>query len=294
MKAKPYEFMVTYTPQEEWIESRGLLMWLSTFFVEVGAATFFIASLFHHVWSMLVGIILCGVLGGGLHFADLGQPMRFWKMLFSSSWRTSWIARGIWSINLFLVCGGMYLVLANIYKPIPWLLIISNVFALCTIIYFGFLMSYMNSLSLWNSALLPLLILLTSFWGGLDIFMLISFSTDNLKSNIVFWFQLFPLLVAITVFFYLFSVKNQNKSGKISFQEIVQKKWAPLFWVGFVFLGVLLPILAALTDQYLLQLSNPIIVAIIMAELGANLSLRYCLLKCANYEPIIPTNVYAL
>ena len=39
---KQYEWMVTYTPQTEWIAGRGILLWLAFFFIELGAGMFFI------------------------------------------------------------------------------------------------------------------------------------------------------------------------------------------------------------------------------------------------------------
>ena len=191
--------MVTFTPQREWIENQGLLMWLSTFFVEVGAATFLVASIFGDLRAMFVGIVMCAILGGGLHLADLGHPLRFWRILFSSGWKTSWIARGIWFVNLFIVLGGIYLGLAMMSSNIPGLLIASNVFAFCTIIYFGFLLSYVNGLALWNSALLPILILVLSIWGGLDIFMLISLMTGTESVIVEFWSRIFPLIVIFII-----------------------------------------------------------------------------------------------
>jgi hypothetical protein len=40
---QPYDWMVKYTPQSEWIERRGILLWLAFFFIELGAGMFFVA-----------------------------------------------------------------------------------------------------------------------------------------------------------------------------------------------------------------------------------------------------------
>ena len=285
--------MVKYTPQKEWIENRGILMWLSTFFVEVGAATFLIASIFSHLPAMFVGLVMCAVLGGGLHLADLGRPFRFWRIFFSSGWQTSWIARGIWFVNLFIVLGGTYLVLAVSSQNIPGLLIASNVFAFLTIIYFGFLLSYVNSLALWNSALLPILILVISIWGGLDIFMLTLLVTGTEAVTVEFWSRIFPLFVVFIVACYLVGIRYQGEAGRVSFGEIVLRKWAPLFWIGIVLFGVLFPMTIGMIDMFMFNVPNIILGIFLIFELGANLSLRYCLLRCAIYEPIIPTTSYA-
>lgn len=290
---KPYEFMVKYTPQREWIENRGILMWVSTFFVEVGAATFFVASLFGSRWAMFVGIVMCAVLGGGLHLLDLGRPLRFWRILFSSGWRTSWIARGMWFVSLFIVLGGIYLGLAVSSSNIPGLLFAANVFAFCTIIYFGFLLSYVNGLALWNSALLPILILVISIWGGLDILMLTSLVTGTESNTAEFLSRIFPLLVIFIVICYLVGIRYQGEAGRLSFREIAWKTRAPLFWIGFVLFGVVFPTTIGLIHIFIVNVPNAIWGIFLVFELGANLSLRYCILKCAIYEPIIPNEGYA-
>ena len=234
--------MVTFTPQREWIENQGLLMWLSTFFVEVGAATYLVASIFGNLWAMAAGIVMCAVLGGGLHLADLGRPLRFWRILFSSGWKTSWIARGIWFVNLFIFFGGIYLALAMTSSKIPGLLIASNVFAFCTIIYFGFLLSYVNGLALWNSSLLPVLILVLSIWGGLDILMLTLLMTGTESVTAEFWSRIFPLIVIFIISCYLIGIRYQGAGGKVSFREIVRGNWALLFWIGVVLFGIILPV----------------------------------------------------
>src|SRR4030042_5282647 len=100
-----YDWMVKYTPQKEWIERRGVLLWLAFFFIELGAGIVFVASFFNSFITMLTGWLICAVLGGGLHLVFLGRPLRFWRIVFSSGWRTSWISRGLIFVVLFLVFG---------------------------------------------------------------------------------------------------------------------------------------------------------------------------------------------
>jgi len=41
---KPYEWMVTYTPQTEWIEGRGLLLWLAFYTGGLGGGLYLVSS----------------------------------------------------------------------------------------------------------------------------------------------------------------------------------------------------------------------------------------------------------
>ena len=79
------------------------MLWLAFFFIELGAGMFFVASFFDSLLAMFIGWLVCGVLGGGFHILFLGKPARFWRMVFSSGWQTSWISRGLSFVILFLI-----------------------------------------------------------------------------------------------------------------------------------------------------------------------------------------------
>ena len=46
---KAYEWMTQNTPQTEWIERRGIFLWLAFFFIELGAGMFLVASFFNNM-----------------------------------------------------------------------------------------------------------------------------------------------------------------------------------------------------------------------------------------------------
>ena len=58
IQTRPYEFMVSYTPQREWIKGGGIKLWLAFFFIELGAGMFFVASFFGSLWAMFIGWLL--------------------------------------------------------------------------------------------------------------------------------------------------------------------------------------------------------------------------------------------
>ncbi|MFH1951572.1 MAG: nitrite reductase, partial [Pseudomonadota bacterium] len=49
------EWMVTYTPQEEWIEGKGKFLWLAFFFSEIGAGIYFVSLFMNFPTGWLVG-----------------------------------------------------------------------------------------------------------------------------------------------------------------------------------------------------------------------------------------------
>jgi len=290
IQTRNYEFMVKFTPQREWIEKQGILMLLAMFFIELGAGTFLVSSFFQNRSGMLTGWLLCGLLGGGFHLLYLGHPGRFWRMLFSSGLKTSWISRGLAFVLLFLVGGFLNLFSPSETEIGKYLLFLTNIFAFLTVIYVGFVMAAVNGIPLWNTALLPILYLVLGIWSGLGV-TLLNFLASGTKvttlGTVEHLSRLFLFLFAFLVFVYLVCVRYQHTAGEASVKTIVIGKLAPLFWIGVVFMGILLPMASLLMETippYLLFL-------LIIFELIGDFALRYCVLKGALYPPLVPTNM---
>src|SRR3989337_3254146 len=120
------EWIVKPTPQTEWIDRRGILLWLAFFFIELGAGAFFVGTIFKSFEAMLIGWLICGVLGGGIHVLYLGHPFRFWRMI--SKPGTSWISRGLIFVSLFLVLGLIYMILVQSGSSSSVLMILADLF----------------------------------------------------------------------------------------------------------------------------------------------------------------------
>ena len=149
------EWMVKPTPQTEWIQGRGILLWLAFFFIELGAGIFFVATFFGNLWAMLIGWLVCGVIGGGVHILYLGHPFRFWRMLRKPG--SSWISRGLIFVSLFLTLGLIQMAVVSGGGSSLVLTVLVDIFAFLTIVYGGFAMNCVNGIPLWNTALLPIL-----------------------------------------------------------------------------------------------------------------------------------------
>ena len=135
---------------------------------------------------------------------------------------------------------------------------------------------------------MPILILSISIWGGLDILGLTSMVTGTMSDGAVFLSRIFPLIISFIVICYLVGIRYQGESGRLSFNEIVFKTGAKVFWIGFVLFGVVFPVAITLVHVFNGSMPGAIRGILPVFELGANLSLRYCILKWAIYEPIIP------
>ena len=91
-----HEWMVNPMQQTEWIEGKGLLIWLAEVFSSLGTGLYLVSLFVSNWWGAFVGWLIVVGLKLPLHFIYLGNPWRFWRAMppFTKAWRTSWIARG--------------------------------------------------------------------------------------------------------------------------------------------------------------------------------------------------------
>jgi len=297
IQTRPYEFMVKYTPQREWIERQGILLWLAFFFIELGAGMFFVSSFFNNLRGLFIGWLICAVLGGGTHLLYLGHPFRFWRMLISSGWKTSWISRGLYFVTLFLILGAVHIALLFWASPTTPLVVVADIFAFLVIIYGGFAMNYVNGIALWNTALLPILYVVSGIWGGAELMLASALATGatGLGITVEEWIRILLIGFIIILAVYLISVRYGLPAGGVSVGQIVRGRWAPLFWIGVVLLGIVLPAVVVIMSFLAGLEATPVAllyVAILCGLLG-DLATRYLILRCGYYHPVVPSSVYA-
>jgi formate-dependent nitrite reductase membrane component NrfD len=287
IQSSPFEFMVKYTPQREWIEGKGVLLWLAFFFIELGAGMFVIASLFESIIGMFTGWLICGLLGGGCHILYLGKPLNFYRAFLRPS--TSWISRGMSFVMGFLILGFVHMILVNWVTSFIALLVIINILAFLTVIYGGFAMNFVNGIPLWNTALLPILYVAAGFWGGAELASGVA-ATTGIEAEIAHYIASVLLLAIVLIIpSYLISVRYGSSAGSISAREIVVGKGWPLFWFVVVVIGILFPICASLsTFIFGVHLTLVVLWIAIICGLLGDLSMRFLLLKNGYYAPLTP------
>ncbi len=297
IQTRPYEFMVKYTPQREWIERRGILLWLAFFFIELGAGMFFVSSFFNNVLGMLAGWVICAVLGGGTHFIYLGHPFRFWRMLISSGWKTSWISRGLYFVTLFLILGVVHMILLSRGISSPLLLIAVDVFAFLVIIYGGFAMNHINGIALWNTALLPILYVVAGLWGGAELMLASALTTGAIGLGLAVeeWIRILLMGFILILVVYLISARYTSLAGGISVREIVRGRWALLFWVAVVATGIAVPFVVVILSFIAGLQAMPVamLYIAILCGLTGDLATRYLILRAGLYSPLIPSSIYS-
>ena len=91
---------LTYRPQREWIEGRGLLVVVAHFFSGVGAGAWLFSVALDYDAGLVISIAIVAGLAGPAHLAFLGRWQRFWRMALRP--QSSWISRGVWGLAIFL------------------------------------------------------------------------------------------------------------------------------------------------------------------------------------------------
>lgn len=300
IQTRPFEFMVRYTPQREWIQGKGILLWLAFFFIELGAGMFVIASILPYLVpeepmvktgsliGMVIGWLICGLLGGGTHLAYLGKPINFYRAFLRPN--TSWISRGMAFVMGFLGLGFIYMILTYLLpQNILVLMIVVDLLAFLTVVYGGFAMNFVNGIPLWNTALLPILYIAAGFWGGAEMAtgIVATMGIEPGAAHLIAYILLFAIVIIIPA--YLISVRYGSPAGEISAREILTGKRWPLFWLLVVFVGILIPVIVALLTIFGgIRLDISILWIAILCGLVGDLTMRYLLLKNGYYAPLTP------
>ena len=83
-----------------------------------------------------------------------------------------------------------------------------------------------------------------------------------------------------------------GSAGKQSVREQMQGSIAPIFWVGVVMLGIIIPIAISVSSYYAGEASPLLLIIAIISEIIGGMALRYCILKAGIYTPLLPTPSY--
>ena len=286
---QPYEWMVQPTAQTEWVEGRGILLWLAFFFIELGAGIYFVASLMGDVLAMTTGWLVCGILGGGLHLLYLGRPGRFYRMFARP--QSSWISRGMIFVTLFLTLGLITIFLMLRGGQAFGLQALTVILAFLVVIYGGFAMCCINGLALWNTALLPILYVVSGFWGGAGVTMLVSIisGSEGIFLTLVTWGHVLFITFVVLLSTYLLSMKYGSGTARESITEILRGRGAFLFWIGVVVVGMVIP-LGIITVGFM-WMSVATLFLSVLCELAGDLSMRYLILRYAFYSPLMPSRM---
>jgi polysulfide reductase chain C len=242
-------------------------------------------------WTLVsrIGVFLgvpCVLLGTLFLLADLGKPFNAWRVWMKPG--TSWIARGTIIIVLFMVCAaiqtafwiGPFSGIENAHGPIA---VLGAVFAFLTVIYTGLLLGYSQPISLWRTALLPVLFFVSAVSTGVMAIVLIGHFFEVAGTQLALLANIDAGILVFEMFILIVFLYNAYRTieSRFSAKRILAGAVAPAFWLGVVVCGLLVPF-------FLELVSGESIAAGLAAVLGlfGGLCLRYSVLAGGTLDPI--------
>lgn len=284
---RPSEFMVKHTSRKEGIAGHGFLITFAFFLGGISGGLYLVSLYLDSIMGMFVGWLLA-ILIGGLGMAHLSKRRRFWWTALRP--QTSRLAPGFIFVTLFIGFTAIQLALSlwlpgtsaeTIFK------VLAGITAFAVTIYSGFVANYAGAVKFWNSAMITVLFVISSILGGLAILFAISLGGDYaqiaLLQNIL---RLALGVYALVIAIYLLSTAYAGSVAKSSVIWIVRGSIAPVFWVGVISMGVVIP-LAILLSTWI---SSTLIIIALAGIISGTLTLRYVILKAGIYRPLTSTS----
>ena len=175
--------------------------------------------------------------------AGLHNPLRFALLLTNFGSVMTW---GVVILAAFVIVALVALIMDLKKRRVPmWLEIVGAVLGICVAIYTGCLLGVCKTFPLWNNALLPILFLVSAVSTGMAAVLLAGVFKCPEEFNRVgvlkkFHFC-FPCIEMLLVAALLFITATNSTAGLASVQALVCGKYAVVFWVLFVAVGLVIP-----------------------------------------------------
>ncbi|MGD0795680.1 MAG: DmsC/YnfH family molybdoenzyme membrane anchor subunit [Dehalococcoidales bacterium] len=284
-----HEWMIKYTRQTEWIDRRGLFLWLAFYAGGLGGGLYLVSLFFNSLWGMLIGWLIVAGIKGGAHLIFLGRPLRAWRIVFRPG--SSWLSRGILFVLTFALFGAIQMALTR-WAPGSAAEIVFKVLAgaaaLAVATYTGFVLNSVKAVPFWNSRLLPVLFILCGILGGFGLSVVIALNGGGINLETAETGARWLLIInAFLIGIYLWMAANREITGKKSVLEQIRGHLAPFFWIGIVILGIVVPLGVALISHLTANVSASLILTGVACEIIGGLTLRYCVLKAGAYKPLV-------
>lgn len=281
--------MINYTRQTEWIDRRGIFLWLAFYAGGLGGGLYLVSLYFNSLWGMFLSWLIITAVKGGAHLVYLGKPLRAWRIAFRPN--SSWLARGIIFVLAFVIFGAVQLAFSY-WLPGTAVEIVFKVLAgmaaLGITVYTGFVLNTVKAVPFWNSTLLPLLFVLCGILGGFGLSVIIGLNEGNVDITVAETGSRWLLIAnAVLIVIYLWAAANRETTGKKSVIEQMRGNLAPIFWIGIVVLGIIIPLAIAFASNFVGEVASPLLVTGVACEVIGGLALRYCVLKAGAYKPLV-------
>ena len=290
IQSKPWEFMVKYTPQRDWIEGHGIMVAFALFFGGIAGGLYLASLYFDSTIGMFVAW-LAAMATGLTDMAHLSKPKRFWRMLLRV--KSSWITRGFLFITLFIGAAGIQLALRQftdltaletVFK------VIAGIMAFGVAVYSGFVVGFVGAIKLWNSAIVPILFVVAGVCGGLGILLLASQGQSVAQITNIARVSFFVLAgYAVFTAIYLWGSSYANTNALDSVKRILTGEVSMVFWMLVVVIGIIVPLGLIAPFAFSSTVSSVAYIVAGVCIIIGGIALRYTILKAGVYSPLVPS-----
>jgi len=285
------DWMVKGNRQTEWIERRGILLWLAFYAGGLGGGLYLISLFFNNIWGMLIGWLIAAGLKGAFHFIYLGQPARFWRLVMHP--QTSWLSRGLLFVIAFAGLGFIQIMFSFLLPEqtaiILVLQIIAGVFALCIATYTGFVLNHVKGVPFWDLSLLPVLFVACSLLGGFGLTVALGIFAPGINMAAAeIGVRVLLIINVLLIAVYLIRASRKESAGLQSVLFQIRGSLSPIFWICVVTLGIVIPAIITAYSLFSGEATSWILIIGAVCEIIGGVMLRYCVLKSGIYNPLIP------
>ena len=290
IQSKPWEFMVKYTPQRDWIEGHGIMVAFALFFGGIAGGLYLASLYFDSTIGMFVAWLFA-MATGLTDMAHLSKPTRAWRMLFRV--KSSWITRGFMFITLFIGAAAIQLAIRQ-WAPgaaaaETFFKVVAGIFAFGVAVYSGFVVGFVGAIKLWNSAIVPILFVVAGLTGGLGILLLASQGQSAAQVTEIARASFFVLAgYAVFTAIYLWGSSYGNTNAQDSVKRILTGEVSMIFWMVVVVIGMIVPLGLIAPFAFSTTVSAAAYIIAGACIIVGGVGLRYVILKAGVYSPLVP------
>ena len=293
----PYEWMVKYTPEEEWIKGKGILLWLAFFLTEIGAGIYFVSLFMNFRVGWLVGWLLTMVVGGGVHIFYLGRPMRSWRALLRIA--TSELSRGMWVIFIYGAVG-FFQILPLVFSQLPWtgeemvFKTVMGVICILLVVHGFLMMSVVRALPFWNSSMMvPLSVASGVSVGSQAILVMMLLGESNLI-GIELWARWALIAYIALLVMHLWGSSHSSETAQASLKRMLAGDISKGFYTAVVCLIISVIITLWTWMGGLQGASGGALILRFICVVAADMMVRHNIMSSAVYTPIIPKRLHGV
>ena len=183
--------------------------------------------------------------------AGLGSPARFFGLVSNLGSPMAW---GVLCLSVFLVIAAASLIFQLAKKKVPKFIdVLGMLCSLGVATYTGVLLGAAKAYPLWNMAILPALFVVSAALAGFSLVSAIAYfsARDELpsltfmpKAEVVLPVLVGVLFAALLVATAAVPGDSAHAAASLSVQRMLVGSFAPVFWIGVVVCGIVVPLVA--------------------------------------------------